>query len=60
MGADAVLVNSAIAKASDPTLMARGFQRATLAGRDAFLARPMPMSHAAVASSPLEGLPRRN
>lgn len=53
LGADAVLANSAIARAGDAAAMARAFGLATAAGRLAYAARPMPVSKAAVASSPL-------
>ena len=53
MGADAVLVNTAIAVAGDPVAMASAFRMATLAGRMAFEARMGAVSKAAAASSPL-------
>ncbi|MDE5877491.1 MAG: thiazole synthase [Muribaculaceae bacterium] len=53
MGADAVLVNTAIAVATDPVAMADAFRLATIAGRRAFLAGPGGISDAADASSPL-------
>lgn len=53
MGADAVLVNTAIAVAHDPVLMARAFAGAVIAGRQAFLAGPAGKVDTAVASSPL-------
>ena len=53
MGADAVLVNTAIAIASDPVAMARAFALATEAGRMAFLAGLGGKSDYAEASSPL-------
>ena len=53
MGADAVLVNTAIAVAADPVAMADAFHLATIAGRRAFLAGPGAVSDAANASSPL-------
>jgi thiazole synthase len=55
MGADAVLVNTAIASASDPVLMARAFKEAVIAGRLGFLAGPGSVSQTARASSPLTG-----
>lgn len=55
MGADACLVNTAIATASDPLMMARAFGRAVKAGREAFLAGPGATQRHAVASSPLTG-----
>lgn len=53
MGADAVLVNTAIAVASDPVAMADAFQLATISGRKAYLAGPGGMSDSASATSPL-------
>src|ERR1700687_3493241 len=58
MGFDAVLLNTAIAGASDPILMAEAMQHAVLAGRQAFLAGRMPRKLYAAASSPLEGISR--
>jgi thiazole synthase len=52
-GVDAVLVNSAIAAAENPELMAKAFAAAVRAGRDAFNAGLMPKSESAVATSPL-------
>lgn len=53
MGADAVLVNTAIAVADDPVTMARAFNLATRAGRMAYLAGLGAVSRSAEASSPL-------
>lgn len=53
MGADAVLVNTAIAVAGDPVEMAEAFKLAVIAGRKAFLAKLGTKSNSAVASSPL-------
>jgi thiazole synthase len=53
MGADAVLVNTAIAIADDPVVMADAFRMATIAGRQAYLAGLGEVSHHAEASSPL-------
>lgn len=58
MGADAVLVNTAIATAGNPAAMAEAFQLAVKAGRTAFLARPGASSKYADASSPLTGFLR--
>jgi thiazole synthase len=58
IGADAVLVNSAIALAQNPALMAEGFRLGVEAGRKAFLAGRMPKRAYASASSPLEGVVR--
>jgi thiazole synthase len=54
MGADAVLVNSAIARATDPALMAHGFKRGVEAGRAAYVAGRMPRKAYADPSSPTE------
>jgi thiazole synthase len=56
-GAAGVLVNTAIARAQDPPLMARAFAEAVAAGRSAFLAGRADVSIAALASSPTEGIP---
>jgi thiazole synthase len=58
MGADAVLLNSCIAGAQKPVLMAEAMQHAVLAGRQAFVAGRMPRKLYATASSPLEGISR--
>ncbi len=55
MGADAVLVNTAIATAQDPVAMGRAFAMAVKAGRMAYLARMAEESLTARASSPLTG-----
>jgi thiazole synthase len=55
MGADAVLINTAIAAARDPVVMARAFAQAVEAGRAAYLAGLAPESGQAVATSPLTG-----
>jgi len=56
MGCDAVLMNTAIAGAKDPILMAEAMRLAIEAGRKAFLAGRIPRKLYATASSPLEGL----
>ncbi len=53
MGADAVLVNTAIAIANDPVAMARAFAKAVEAGREAYCAGLGIVSKVAAASSPL-------
>ena len=53
MGADAVLVNTAIAVAGDPVAMAEAFRLATHCGRMAFEARMGAVTKQAEASSPL-------
>jgi thiazole synthase len=55
MGADAVLVNTAISVAGDPVAMARAFAQAVEAGRTAFVAGMGNRSKQAHASSPLAG-----
>ena len=55
MGADAVLVNTAIATAKDPEAMGRAFDLAVRAGRSAYLAELAGQSQLARASSPLTG-----
>lgn len=52
MGADAVLVNTAIAVADDPVAIADAFRLAVIAGRKAFLAGPGAVSSHAVGTSP--------
>jgi thiazole synthase len=59
MGADAVLVNTAIAVAADPALMAQAFKKGVQAGREAFLAGISTPQKAAAASSPLTGFLRQ-
>ena len=56
LGADAVLMNSGIAHAEDPVLMAKAMNHAVAAGRAAYLAGRMPKKLYATASSPLEGV----
>jgi thiazole synthase len=56
LGADAVLVNTAIARAGDPVVMARAFRLAVEAGRAAHRAGVMEERRAAEPSSPLTGL----
>jgi len=55
MGADAVLVNTAVAIAEDPVRMAEAFRLGVMAGRQAFLAGAAGESTQAQASSPLTG-----
>ena len=57
LGAAAVLVNTAIARAQNPPEMARAFAEAVVAGRRAFKAGRAHIGLKAVASSPIEGLP---
>ncbi len=56
LGCDGVLMNTAIAAAQDPVLMASAMRKAIEAGREAYLAGRMPAKRFASASSPLEGL----
>ena len=57
LGCDAVLMNTAVAKAQNPVLMARAMKKAVEAGREAFLAGRMPKKlYSASASSPASGL----
>jgi thiazole synthase len=56
LGCDAVLMNTAIAQAKEPALMASAMRKAVEAGREAFLAGRIPMKAYGNASSPLEGL----
>lgn len=55
LGCDGVLMNSAIANAQNPVLMAQAMKHAIWAGREAFLAGRMPMRQIAQASSPQTG-----
>ncbi len=55
LGCDGVLMNTAIAAAHNPVLMASAMKKAIEAGREAFLAGRMPRKRYASASSPLEG-----
>jgi thiazole synthase len=57
VGADAVLVNSAVALAQDPVLMAEAIKEGVEAGRKAYLAGRIPKTRAS-ASSPTEGISR--
>jgi thiazole synthase len=53
IGADAVLVNTAIAQARDPVAMADAFRLGVEAGRKAYLAGRIPRKDAAAPSSPV-------
>jgi thiazole synthase len=55
LGVDGVLMNTAIAGAGDPVLMAGAMRRAVEAGRMAFLAGRIPRKRYATASSPVDG-----
>lgn len=56
LGCDAVLLNTAIAGAQDPVLMATAMRHAAEAGRSAFLAGRIPKRAYATASTPSEGM----
>ncbi len=56
LGCDGVLVNSAIASANKPILMAKAFKDAVTSGRNAFLAGRMKKYYLAKASSPIKGI----
>ena len=56
LGCDGVLMNTAVAAAKDPVLMARAMKKAVEAGREAFLAGRMPKKlYTAAPSSPVDG-----
>ena len=56
LGCDGVLMNTAIAGARNPVLMASAMRKAVEAGREAFLAGRIPRKRFASASSPVDGL----
>ena len=56
LGCDGVLINSAIANAKKPILMAKSFRDAVISGRNSYLAGRMKKSSFASASSPSKGL----
>ena len=56
LGCDGVLVNSAIAKANNPILMAKSFKDAVIAGRNSFLAGRMTKNYFGKASTPSKGI----
>jgi thiazole synthase len=56
LGCDGVLMNTAIAAAKNPALMASAMKKAIEAGREAYLAGRMPAKRFASASSPVEGM----
>ena len=56
MGCDGVLINSAIANAKKPILMAQAFKQAVISGRLSFLAGRMKKNYFATPSSPVDGL----
>ncbi|WP_107942492.1 thiazole synthase [Metasolibacillus fluoroglycofenilyticus] len=58
LGADAVLLNTAVSGAKDPVKMASAMKHAIIAGRESFEAGRIPKKMYATASSPLEGISR--
>jgi thiazole synthase len=60
IGADAVLINTAIATAADPAKMAEAFRLAVQAGRTAYLSGAAAETKRAIASSPLTGFLRND
>ena len=56
LGYDAVLLNTAVAKAGDPVTMAAAFGKAVDAGRQAFLAGPLEPRDMAIPSTPVIGM----
>tara|TARA_B100000963_G_scaffold158148_1_gene137657 strand:- start:1210 stop:1992 length:783 start_codon:yes stop_codon:yes gene_type:complete len=56
LGCDGVLINSAIANATNPILMAKAFKEAVISGRNSFLAGRMKKNTFASPSSPTKGL----
>ena len=56
LGCDGVLVNSAIASAKKPSIMAKSFRNAVVSGRQSYLAGRMPKNFFGIASSPIKGL----
>jgi thiazole synthase len=56
LGCDGVLMNTAVALAKEPVLMASAMKKAVEAGREAYLAGRIPKKRFASASSPLDGL----
>jgi thiazole synthase len=56
LGCDGVLMNTAIAEAKDPVLMASAMRKGIEAGREAYRAGRMPRKRFASASSPIDGL----
>ena len=56
LGCDGVLMNTAVALAKDPILMASAMKKAIEAGREAYLAGRIPRKRFASASSPIDGL----
>ena len=59
LGAGAVLVNTAIAQANDPRMMAEAFRLGVEAGRKGFISGRIPKTTRAQPSSPVEGIPKK-
>ena len=57
LGYDAILLNSAIAQATDPVTMASAFKHAAIAGRTGYMAGRMPEKQVAQPSTPTMGMP---
>ncbi|NIT55087.1 MAG: thiazole synthase, partial [Aliifodinibius sp.] len=55
LGCDGVLMNTAIAEARNPVLMASAMNKAVAAGREAYRAGRMPKRRFASASTPIDG-----
>jgi thiazole synthase len=60
LGCDAILLNTAVAQAQDPVLMAEAMRLGIEAGRKAYRAGRIPKAYHAQASSPLDGMLFRN
>ena len=56
LGCDGVLINSAIANAKKPVIMAKAFKDAVISGRNSFLAGRMSKNYLAIPSSPFKGI----
>ena len=56
LGCQGVLVNSAIAQAKNPILMAEAFKNAVISGRQSFLSGRMKINNFGIATSPKDGL----
>ena len=56
LGCDGVLINSAIANAKNPVLMAKAFKDAVISGRNSYLAGRMQKNYFAIPSSPKKGI----
>ena len=56
LGCDGVLINSAIAMAKKPILMAKAFKEAVISGRNSYLAGRMNKNYFAIPSSPTKGI----